>query len=129
MEQRIQRPTDYFGSCLPIGADTAPAGERSAFSCAHKAFRMPYWLWTLSSLVFLPAAGYRSGTTVNNVGLNGNYWSSSPYSTATHAYNVNFNSGGVNPQNNNNRFNGFSVRLARVSFRLPFRLPMTVPFK
>ena len=115
MEQRIQRPTDYKGSCLPIGAFRAPAGERSAFSCAHKAFRMPYWLWTLSSLVFLPAAGYRSGTTVNNAGLNGNYWSSSPYSTATYAYFVYFHAGGVNPQNYNCRFYGFSVRLARES--------------
>ena len=65
--------------------------------------------------IFLPAAGYRSGTTVGNVGLIGHYWSSSPYSTATHAYGVFFYAGGVNPQGSSGRFYGFSVRLARES--------------
>lgn len=62
--------------------------------------------------VFLPAAGNRNGTSVNNAGSNGNYWSSS-VNNENNAYNVNFNSGNLNPQNNNNRYNGFSVRLAR----------------
>lgn len=44
-----------------------------------------------------------------NLGSNGNYWSSSPSST-TNGYNLNFNSGAVNPQNSNNRANGFSAR-------------------
>ena len=70
--------------------------------------------------VFLPAAGNRNGTTVNNAGSNGNYWSSTSHeSNASNAYNVNFNSGNLNPQNNNNRYNGNSVRLARVSQHLP----------
>ncbi len=64
--------------------------------------------------VFLPAAGYRNGTSVNNVGSNGNYWSAS-YNTSNNAYNVNFNDSNLNPQNNNNRYNGFAVRLARVA--------------
>lgn len=62
---------------------------------------------------FLPTAGYRSGTTVDDVGLIGFYWSSSPYSTATNAYLVDFHSGGVGPQSGYYRFYGFSVRLAR----------------
>ena len=49
---------------------------------------------------------------MNNVGSNGNYWSSTANGT-DNAYNVNFNSGNVNPANNNNRNNGFSVRLVR----------------
>ena len=62
--------------------------------------------------VFLPAAGNRNGASVNNVGSNGNYWSSTAHSSnATNAYNVNFNSSNLNPQNNNNRYNGKSVRL------------------
>ena len=65
--------------------------------------------------VFLPAAGYRSGTTVHHAGLSGLYWSSSPFSTATYAYLVSFGAGGVNPQGGNSRFYGFSVRLARES--------------
>ena len=60
--------------------------------------------------VFLPAAGNRNGTTVNNAGSNGNYWSST-YNNSNNARNLNFNSGNVNPQNNNNRYNGQSVRL------------------
>ncbi len=63
--------------------------------------------------VFLPAAGYRNGTSVNNAGSNGNYWSSTA-NDSNNAYNVNFNSGNLNPQNNNNRNNGLSVRLVRV---------------
>jgi hypothetical protein len=60
--------------------------------------------------VIIPLAGNRDngGGGLNNQGVNGNYWSSSPDST--NAYNLNFNSGGVNPANNNDRANGFSVR-------------------
>ena len=56
-----------------------------------------------------PASGNRNGTGLNNRGSNGNYWSAS-LNSQTNGYNLNFNSGGVNPANNNTRFNGFSVR-------------------
>ena len=56
-----------------------------------------------------PASGNRNGTGLNNRGSNGNYWSAS-LNSQTNGYNLNFNSSGVNPANNNNRFNGFSVR-------------------
>ncbi len=46
---------------------------------------------------------------MNNEWNNGYYWSSTPNS-ATNAYSLNFNSGGVNPQNNNVRGYGFPVR-------------------
>lgn len=65
--------------------------------------------------IFLPAAGSRSGTSVGGAGLDGHYWSSSPYSTATYAYGVSFHAGGVYPQISGYRFYGFSVRLARES--------------
>ncbi len=55
-----------------------------------------------------PAAGYRNGSSLNNQGSNGNYWSSTPNGT-NNAYNLNFNSGNFN-RNWNNRNNGFSVR-------------------
>lgn len=46
-----------------------------------------------------------------NAGNNGNYWSSTPNSNSSNAYNLNFNStSSINPSNNNNRYNGFSVR-------------------
>lgn len=66
---------------------------------------------------FFPAAGNYDGTTLNNRGTNGNYWSSS-YNSATNAYNLNFNSSTVNPQNNNNRRNGFTVRAVQHLSRL-----------
>jgi len=45
------------------------------------------------------------------VGNNGNYWSATPHlGDPNNAYQLNFNSGNVNPQNNNNRANGQSVR-------------------
>ena len=47
----------------------------------------------------------------NGAGNEGNYWSSTPHSNGTNAYNLNFNStSSINPSNNNNRYNGFSVR-------------------
>ena len=72
--------------------------------------------WALmeeNGAVFLPAAGYRSGTSVINVGTNGRYWSSSYYNS-DRAYNVFFDSGNVDPRHYNNRYNGYPVRLARV---------------
>ena len=62
----------------------------------------------------LPAAGNRNGTSVNNAGSNGNYWSAT-HNNANNAYNVNFNGSNFNPDNNNNRNNGFSVRLVQDS--------------
>jgi uncharacterized protein (TIGR02145 family) len=58
----------------------------------------------------LPAAGYRNNSSgsLNNVGNNGNYWSSSV--NGNNGRNLNFNSSNVNPNNNTNRANGFSVR-------------------
>lgn len=60
------------------------------------------------------ASGYRNlnSGALTNVGSNGNYWSFASNSQ-TNARNLNFNSGGVNPLNTNNRANGFSVRPVR----------------
>lgn len=46
---------------------------------------------------------------LNNQGGNGNFWSSTSNSL-TNARNLNFNATNANPQNNNNKFNGFTVR-------------------
>lgn len=71
-----------------------------------------------TSSVFLPAAGNRNGTSVNNVGSNGNYWSSTA-NDSDNAWNLNFNGSDAN-MNNNNRYNGQSVRLVRVVQNLHF---------
>lgn len=59
--------------------------------------------------LFLPAAGHCSGTSLNNRGSYGYYWSST-YSSATNARSLNFNSSNVSPQYNGSRRNGFSMR-------------------
>ncbi|MBQ6410245.1 hypothetical protein IJI18_03305 [Candidatus Saccharibacteria bacterium] len=59
--------------------------------------------------VSTPVSGnYNSGTAYRQ-GTYGNFWSSTYYS-ATNMYNMNVSGTGVNPQNNNNRNNGKSVR-------------------
>ena len=61
--------------------------------------------------LFLPAAGYRWGSELNNAGNNGNYWSRSLNpNNSNNAYNLNFNSDNVWDNNANNRNNGFAVR-------------------
>ena len=59
--------------------------------------------------IFLPAAGNGYGTSLNHLGSSGSYWSSSFLSSA-YACSLYFDSGGINPQSNYNRFVGFSVR-------------------
>lgn len=59
----------------------------------------------------VPAAGYRNGTSLNNAGNNGNYWSSTPNNNNNANY-LNFNSSSHNV-NNNNRNNGHTVRPVR----------------
>ncbi len=67
----------------------------------------------INRAVIIPLAGNRNNSNagLNNQASNGNYWSSSV--NGTNAYTLNFNSSGVNPANNNNRANGFSVRCVK----------------
>ena len=72
--------------------------------------------WTAletAGCVFLPAAGYRSGSSVTKVDDEGNYWSSSPYSSnADYASSLYFSTNNdLNPADYYGRFFGFSVRL------------------
>ena len=61
------------------------------------------------NLLFFPCSGYGNGQSWNYRAGIGYFWSSSLYS-ATYGRSLYFYSGGVNPQNTNNRFVGFSVR-------------------
>ena len=63
----------------------------------------------------IPFAGYYEWTNgaLNSRGNVGNYWSSTATSASasTNSYNLNMNYGGnVNPQNNNNKVNGLTIR-------------------
>lgn len=71
--------------------------------------------WTsleTAGCVFLPAAGYRTGSASNYVGTGGFYWSSS-YNNGDYSYHLVYRNGYdfVNPENTSPRNNGFSVRL------------------
>ena len=59
--------------------------------------------------VFLPATGYRGGTSVYNVGSNGNYWSAS-YSTNNSAWRVDFDDSDLRTVYDSRSY-GRSVRL------------------
>lgn len=58
--------------------------------------------------IFLPAAGYRDGTILRDVGGRGYYWSSS-FCSSNYAYSLHFNSGGSSTYENN-RYYGLSIR-------------------
>ena len=62
--------------------------------------------------VFLPAAGYRNGTSVYLVGSNGYYWSASYYNSS-YAYGVYFCGSDLNADNDYYRYLGRSVRLVQ----------------
>lgn len=64
--------------------------------------------------VFLPAAGYREGTSVRFVGDYGGYWSSTAHgSDEAQAHDAYFDSYSVGPEFAYDRYRGFSVRLVR----------------
>lgn len=64
----------------------------------------------VASLVHRTSGNRNSNSgAVNNSGTNGYAWAAVPNSAAN-GRNLNFNGGAVNPQNNNNRANGFPVR-------------------
>ena len=62
-----------------------------------------------NKFVFFPAAGLCNGTSLNDRGSNGCYWSSSYYASSR-AYYLYFYSSDVYPQSNNRRYLGFSLR-------------------
>lgn len=63
--------------------------------------------------LFIPAAGYYNGTTLNSRGTSGDYWSST-YISASSARDLNFISSGVNPTDSSNRYYGFTIRAVRM---------------
>ena len=65
-------------------------------------------------VVFLPATGYRFGTTVYSVGNNGYYWSSS-FVNSNYAYGMFVYNSKMNTQDCSNRTYGRGVRLVRVA--------------
>ena len=75
----------------------------------ENSFRTIICFKTCNVYVLFTIAGNRNNSdgSLNNVGTNGNYWSSTV--DGTNSRNLNFNSSNAN-MNSNNRANGFSVR-------------------
>lgn len=62
--------------------------------------------------VFLPAAGIRSGTSINSAGNYGSYWSAAQNNN-NNAYGMTFSGSDLRPQYPLHRYYGFSVRLVQ----------------
>ena len=87
---------------LPDGVSTAISGTYTAEDWSY--------LEKLGA-VFLPAAGYRSGTSLYNLGSDGYYWSST-YESESRAYLLRFGSS-IKASDWSYRYSGYSVRLVR----------------
>ena len=90
---------------------------KSSWSNIYTEETTPKWSeMEAAGAVFLPAAGYRKGTTVSNSDLRNDkrsyYWSSTPRN-ATSAYELYFDDSMVNPANYSYRYFGRSVRLVQ----------------
>ncbi|MDO5968533.1 hypothetical protein Q4Q35_01820, partial [Flavivirga aquimarina] len=99
------RKTNSMGSA----ANNPNISSRLLRDTSVSSFRTMHCFEMCRRYVLLPVAGNRNNSngSLNNVGSNGNYWSSTV--SGTNARNLNFNSSNAN-MNSNNRANGFSVR-------------------
>ena len=112
---------------LPAGASFTPSTTQgledqgdfyknsNSNNFEHNTYTAEQWsVMESAGAVFLPAAGFRQSTTVNDsyIGSYGYYWSASTNNT-NNAYRLNFSSGFLRPQNNGTRDYGFSVRLVQ----------------
>ena len=129
----------YIESNYKYSSDptTLPLGSDAAYTNWGTSWRMPTgaekaelinnctWIWTTQNgvigyrvtsktngnSIFLPAAGYRSTSGLNNAGSEGHYWSSSLTTYwITSAENLYFHSDFVGGLGGNSRYNGRSVR-------------------
>jgi hypothetical protein len=91
----IVYPDNYTGSAVSSDLTAEGWAEYEAAGC-----------------VFLPAAGYRDGTSVNFVGSGGYYWSASYYNS-DYAYDAGFGGSSLHTDNDSGRCYGQSVRLVR----------------
>ena len=92
----------------PSGCPQFSPGVASDWS--HNSYTLAQWeQMELAGAVFLPAAGYRLGTDVGDMGSSGLYWSSTP-NDEDYAYYVGFIGRYLNAAYSDYRGDGFSVR-------------------
>ena len=83
--------------------------------CSRNGYRgMQFTSKINGNYIFLPCSGNGYGSSWNNRGSYGYYWSGSLYSATSGRY-LYFGSGGVDPQNSYSRFYGFAVRPVQAS--------------
>ena len=97
-------------------------GICTAAPCATEKYIAKKWLCPQSTecfpLDFAYTGYYNTSGSLNNETTNGNFWSRT-VNDSSNAYNLNFNSSNVNPQNNGNRGNGRSLRCTAKFFPAP----------
>ena len=107
---------EIHGLILLPDAWTLPAGltfNSGTGSWTRNPYTAAEWeQMEAAGAVFLPAAGYRDGTELNDVGTYGYYWSSS-LGDESHAYFVGFRKNYVTNYVNAYRYYGRSVRLVQ----------------
>ena len=102
---------DTCGELLPKGSAMVELIEESEVSWNREKKGLDI-TGPNGNTIFLPADGYRWEMEVNNVKLEGDYWTRMPRSQTGARY-LYFGSGGVYPLDGNGRSYGFSVRPCR----------------
>ena len=102
---------DTFGELLPKGSAMTELIEESDVSWNDEKKGLDI-IGPNGNSIFLPADGHRWRKEVNNMKLEGDYWTRMPGSQAL-ARGLYFDSGGVSPLSGNNHSCGFSVRPCR----------------
>ena len=98
-------------------SDTYSLSNTNSSSASYSSNTITASQWsTLEQVgaVFLPAAGYRTETSVTNEGSYGGYWSAS-YSSSYCAGSLYIGFSNLSTDSSHRRYYGFSVRLARVA--------------
>ena len=106
--------TDEAAAKAILGDNAVKGATRTAPTALYDECALDQSTVDEKGLLFLPAAGYRNGTSVSNVGSYGNYWSTTS-SGATTAYYVYFDATSFYSAASNGRCRGFSVRLASLA--------------
>ncbi len=111
-----------------------PDNRREEASCPFQPAPKPLRLFGASNpaIALGPAAGYRVNTTgaLADVGANGHWWSSSSYASGNlHAGSFFCDASRMNPLNNDNRANGFSVRCVQHLCGAVLPNYLTIPYE
>lgn len=102
------------GFTLPTGVSISNANTTDA---SYTSYGDDTWTaLEAAGVVFLPATGLRNGTSVQETGTVGNYWSSTCMN-ADRVYNIRFNGSSLNLVNDGDRQNGFPVRLVKSNLK------------